>query len=270
MFRPVVCSTYAHAFGCNLFELKDPDLKNYASISDFFVRELADGCRPIDKKSPMVSPADGEVVYFGPVSSSSQDRLEQIKGVYYSFSEFLGCQPPSSINPDRQLYQCIIYLAPGDCHRFYSPTDWEATVRRHFAGKLLSVRPAVAARLPGLYTLNERVVCLGKWQYGFMSFSAVGALGVGRIRISVDPSLTTNQPLDNHMRFHLKGSQYLAVPYTEKELPDGLRVQKGSEFGRFQFGSTIVLIFEAPAGRVKWRVKPGDRVKIGEGLIDVI
>lgn len=38
---------YAWAFGCNLDELEQPDLKQYASLGDFFYRKLKPGVRPI-------------------------------------------------------------------------------------------------------------------------------------------------------------------------------------------------------------------------------
>lgn len=41
-------------------------------------------------------------------------------------------------NKDNDLYQCVIYLAPGDYHRFHSPVSWTVYFRRHFYGKLLS------------------------------------------------------------------------------------------------------------------------------------
>lgn len=110
----------------------------------------------------------------------------QVKGVRYNIESFLG---PSSwevdsksdsysqrikTNPDSTLYQCIIYLAPGDYHRFHSPTSWQPELRRHFAGELLSVSPKIAQWMPGLFCLNERALYIGKWEHGFFSFTAVG------------------------------------------------------------------------------------------------
>ncbi|KAF8566715.1 hypothetical protein P879_05303 [Paragonimus westermani] len=264
--RPFVYNSYSSLFRCDLKELKNPDLKSYSSIADFFIRELSQSYRPVDRGAALVSPADGQIVYFGPVDRDGV--LEQVKGVNYSLKEFLG---PTSLNTGqlvsgRKLYQCVIYLSPGDCHRFYSPTEWTASTRRHFPGKLLSVRPQLAARLPGLFALNERVVYLGQWSYGFMAFAAVGATGVGGIHINADSTLTTNKKSHQPIRTRSVGSAI--SPFIEQRLQGSMVIafDKGNEFGQFRFGSTIVLVFEAPSDAV-WCVHVGDRIRFGEALL---
>jgi phosphatidylserine decarboxylase len=42
------------------------------------------------------------------------------------------------LRPGNKLYFVVVYLAPGDYHRFHSPTNWVAECRRHFAGSRFS------------------------------------------------------------------------------------------------------------------------------------
>ena len=98
----------------------------------------------------------------------------------------------SNIKPGNELFFTVIYLAPGDYHRFHSPAAWVVEKRRHFAGKsiypailpvrlptlrlgeLFSVAPWLVKRLPDLFVLNKRVALLGRWRYGFFSMIPVG------------------------------------------------------------------------------------------------
>ena len=54
------------------------------------------------------------------------------------------------------------------------------------SGELLTVAPWAVKTMPGLFTLNERVLLLGRWDHGFFSFAAVGAYNVGSIALNVD------------------------------------------------------------------------------------
>lgn len=192
------------------------------------------------------------------------------------------------LTPDSRhaLYYAVIYLAPGDYHRFHSPTNWVVERRRHFAGELYSVSPYLQRTLPGLFTLNERVVLLGRWRWGFFGYVPVGATNVGSIRINFDRELRTNSLLADTAAAKAaeeasrRGEPYLGYSEATYEAASavlrGHALRRGEEMGGFQLGSTIVLVFEAPAaehdesGRHtrgwQWAVEKGQRVKVGQAL----
>ncbi|CAD7974221.1 unnamed protein product [Amoebophrya sp. A25] len=63
-----------------------------------------------------------------------------------------------------KLVYCVLYLAPGDYHRFHSPVgNFRVDVGRHYPGEFFPVNPAWADRVPDLFTCNERVVLSGSW-----------------------------------------------------------------------------------------------------------
>ncbi|KAJ2795532.1 phosphatidylserine decarboxylase 1, partial [Coemansia helicoidea] len=95
--RPLL-SVYAGIFGCNLDEMKDPDLAHYPNLATFFYRELRDGARPVDTRdeAAVVSPSDGKVLHYGVVE---QREVEQVKGLTYSLDAFFGT-PDASAGDD--------------------------------------------------------------------------------------------------------------------------------------------------------------------------
>ena len=117
--------------------------------------------------------------------------LSQIKGLEYHLTDFLGIQTPT-LAPGNALFSATLYLAPGDYHRFHSPTEWVCHSRTHFAGQLLPVNPLVSRLIPSLFCANERVALFGRWRHGFFSYTAVGATNVGSIRIAFDDEVVTN------------------------------------------------------------------------------
>ncbi|WFD33638.1 phosphatidylserine decarboxylase [Malassezia cuniculi] len=172
--------------------------------------------------------------------------------------------PTAHPRPGNKLFFCVIYLAPGDYHRFHSPVSWVVEARRHIAGDLYSVSPYVANRLPNLFLLNERVALLGRWRHGFFGMVPVGATNVGSIRINFDRELRTN------IRGGASSGTVAAAKYdTASRLLGGQPLDKGDEMGGFLLGSTIVLVFEAPPD-FAFKVKAGDKVHVGEALGAVV
>ncbi|OCH94188.1 phosphatidylserine decarboxylase [Obba rivulosa] len=172
----------------------------------------------------------------------------------------------SKVKPDYALFFVVIYLAPGDYHRFHSPTAWVVERRRHFVGDLFSVSPYMVRRLENLFVLNERVALLGRWRHGFFSMVPVGATNVGSIKINFDQALRTNvgqrcpSPL---------GTYTEAVYSAASPVLNGQPLTKAEEMGGFCLGSTIVLVFEAPKN-FQFEITSGQKVKVGEKLGDVV
>lgn len=253
--RPVL-GLYVWAFGCNMSEAQEEELGEYRSLLELFVRRLKEGKRNISLEHPLVSPSDGKVLHFGRVNDG---RVEQVKGVSYQLEKFLGTMETAPAQ-DNDLFHVVIYLAPGDCHHFHSPTEWIAHTRRHFPGELLTVAPWAARKMPGLFALNERAVLSGSWQHGFFSFAAVGAFNVGSIKLSIDEELQTNA----------KG-RYRMGEFSDKKLVhptkqgEDLPLGRGDRIGYFSLGSSIVLIFEAPK-TFEFTVKAGQKVQLGDPL----
>ena len=253
--RSWILSLYVRTFGCNLEEAECPDLEKYNNLGQFFRRRLKPGCRVVDDSMEMVSPCDGKVLHWGQVDATS-GVVEQVKGVSYSLKHFLGREPKMK-EADTRLYQCVLYLAPGDYHCFHSPTDWTLDTRRHFPGELLSVNPGIVRRIPSLFCLNERVVYSGTWKHGFFSMTAVGATNVGSVRVELDPELVTNT------------RKWETDTFYQRVWDTGTGVKKGEYFGEFNLGSTIVMIFEAPEDFQFNFTSEGDTVRVGRSVINV-
>lgn len=191
--------------------------------------------------------------------------------------------PPGQGQQRTALYYAVVYLAPGDYHRYHSPASWVVERRRHFAGELYSVSPYLQRTMPGLFTLNERVALLGRWRWGFFGFVPVGATNVGSIVVNFDRELRTNSLLTDTAadraaeQAAARGEPYAGFAEATYEAASpvlgGYALRRGEEMGGFRLGSTVVLVFEAPVpanpgarGGFRWVVEKGRHVKMGEAL----
>ena len=304
-FRKPCYQFYSWVFNCNLNEIEIEDLNEYKNLSEFFRRSLKPHARIIDQNSCLVCPCDGKILNMGRVDSGLLEQVKGVNYSLKGFlgaqnwpkitpnhlssaatttsskraetvADMQSLQEQISddnalyeksvlYNPKNRLYHCVIYLAPGDYHRFHSPTDWTIFYRRHFPGELFSVNPSVARWLQGLFNLNERVVYYGQWKHGFFSMSPVGATNVGSIRVFMDQELTTNNQL-GQSNDSQKGldKKFYSYGKTKSELT-GVHVNRGDIFGEFNLGSTIVLVFEAPEN-FEFNIKPNEKVYFGQQL----
>ena len=92
--------------------------------------------------------------------------MTKISGVNYSIRRFLGRDDITKslatqseqnfvaelkVDPSNQLYQIVIYLAPGDYHRYHSAAEFLVKKRRYYPGDLFSVNPWLAHRMRDLF-----------------------------------------------------------------------------------------------------------------------
>lgn len=251
--RGNVIRLWSWAFDCCLEEADEEDVYKYPNLGAFFTRKLKPGVRVIDQENDLVCPVDGRVLHFG---SLVNGKLEQVKGIPYSLESFVGPKSTFSHPTDKvdktQLFHCILYLGPGDCHHFHSPTEWNIQARRHFPGELYSVSPWVMKGFKDVLCSNERVALFGNWKYGSFTMTAVGAYNVGSIIIAFDKELQTNKKKAKRGNFEEK-------MFVEKG------ASRGDHIGCFAMGSAVVLIFEAPE-EFQFCIHPGQKVVLGQPL----
>jgi phosphatidylserine decarboxylase len=243
LLRPML-RAYARRYGADLAEMAQP-LASYRSFVDFFTRPLKDGARP-QSDDPLVvgAPHDGRVQRTGRVEDGT---LLQVKGSTYSLVELLGDGEWASRFEGGSYY--VGYLAPGDYHRFHWPFDGRADTVRRLPGDLWPVNERAVASVERLFARNERVVVLGTTASGgAFAYVAVGALNVGSIRLAFH-EMRTNRWRRGTVR-------------TWSVDAAGAR---GHEFGRFELGSTVVLLLARDAGSLD-RLEPGVPIRVGQPI----
>ncbi|KAJ1876528.1 phosphatidylserine decarboxylase 1 [Coemansia sp. RSA 1722] len=202
-------------------------------------------------------------------NATADDDFAVVNGIPYTLDTLIG---PDALTPALQslgtslrdherLFFCVIYLAPGDYHRFHSPVNWVVEARRHFAGELYSVSPYIARTVGNLFVLNERVALLGRWKHGFMSMTAVGATNVGSVVVNFDKELRTNLKEGKVVPGDFSQLSYRMI----NPALAGVPLRKGQEVGGFRLGSTVVLVFSAPQ-EFTFDVKADQTVRMGEAL----
>ena len=217
---------FIYWFKIDLLEIKKP-LNKFASLQDFFVRELKSNARKINvSKDSVVAPCDG---FWGQSGKVRNGKLFQIKGHSYRLDSLLGDIGIAEKLENGQF--ATFYLSPYNYHRFHMPIDGKIFEVIHIPGRLWPVNLSAVNNIDKLFCINERVVMMIKKDVEFKNFMiivAVGATMVGKIKLNLDNNLITNQ-------FNSNPSRYLYNYNCEN-------YKKGDEIGRFEFGSTLVMI----------------------------
>lgn len=240
-----IIKTFAKVYKINLNEVKD-DLRNFKNLNSFFIRELKEKVRPIDKrKNILVSPVDALISKKGLIEKGF---LIQTKGIYYSLKDLI--VDMEFLKYFERGKYCVFYLSPQDYHRIHTPCDCYVEGYVYSPGHLFPVNEPLVQGLYGLFPKNERLVTFLKTKYGRIAMVKVGATNVGKIKVTYD-SIETNTWIRRKK----------AVKFKHK-----IFYKKGMEIGRFEMGSTVILIFENDTINFLENCIENTKIKFGEGF----
>ena len=237
-------------FGVDMSEALDPNPDAYEHFNAFFTRALRPGCRPLPgDDDSVICPADGAVSAIGVLDAGT---LLQAKGRRYSLRALLGGDAARA-GPFEAGHFATVYLSPRDYHRVHMPMSGRLREMTYVPGRLFSVNFATTRTIANLFTRNERLVCLFDTDHGPMVMVLVGALNVAGLETVWSGAVTP--PHGGIMRTWC---------YEDDSNP--VRLARGAEMGRFNMGSTVIVLF--PPATVDWRDDLGveSGVRVGETL----
>lgn len=225
-FKNLLIKLFIHAYPIDMQAVKEPDINQYPTFNAFFVRKLKPDVRPIDATpSSIVSPVDGTVSQMGSIHAGG---LVQAKGVNYSLESLVTPHFPLQDKFKQGLF-ATLYLAPSDYHRVHMPMEGVLKQMWYVPGELFSVNAKSVIKTPRLFARNERVVTLFDTPAGWMILIFVGAMLVRSIVTAWEGIIVPSRSRE------IKTWDYHGQTLTFK---------KGEEIGFFQYGSTVILLFE--------------------------
>lgn len=212
------------AFDINVAEAKDENLENYPHFNAFFTRGLKPDAREIDStENAWCSPVDGVISQSHPINGK---RLIQAKCHDYQLEALLGGDieyAKTYVDGDA----AVIYLSPQDYHRIHCPTGAKLLSMTYVPGDLFAVNPSTVRTVEGLFARNERLILRFENKHGPFCLIMVGAIFVGSMETVWQGKITPDyRPTLEHWDY---GTQ-------------DLHFEKGEEIGRFNMGSTVVLL----------------------------
>lgn len=250
LFAPILKRLFILICKPDLEEAEHP-LEDYPTAQALFTRRLKPGRRPI-AKAPLVCPVDGRFRSSGRLEGDPA-ALIQAKGIDYTLPQLVG---------DEELAKrftggrwSLLYLAPHNYHRIHSPCDAEVVETLYLPGNFWPVNDWSVESVPGLFTVNERMVTRLRHSSGAEALVVmVAATNVGQISLAYSDTVTGNA-----------SCRRLPKRWSETDV----HLQCGDELGMFRFGSTVVLILDREWEKLTpnpFSLDPGQVVRMGQPL----
>lgn len=236
----------------NLAKISDP--RSYADFNSFFTRELRGDVRTVASGVDEIAcPVDGHVSQVGAIDDG---RIFQAKGHYYQLEQLLGGSA-SRATPFKNGCFATLYLSPKDYHRIHMPLRGRLREMTYVPGRLFGVNAGTACVVPGLFARNERVICIFDTDAGPMALILVGALFVASME-TVWSGVVTSP------------SARTATTWNYDATANSVILERGAEMGRFNMGSTVIVLFGPSSMRWDPAVQPEAPILMGQLLGSLI
>ena len=241
--------TFIKLFKVDMRSALEPAPASYSSFNDFFTRRLVVTARPIaSAQHSVISPVDGTVSQVGDIR---QHNIIQAKGKLYTLKHLLVADELTTQFSDGKFI--TLYLAPKDYHRVHLALAGTLTRMIYVPGRLFAVNAHTVKVVDAVFARNERVINVFATDAGPMAIIMVGALLVGSMETVWAGPITPAKDkiiLDKH--------------YSAPTL------QQGEEMGRFNMGSTVILLF--PQNSIRWSpdLIIGKTILMGQKIAEII
>lgn len=232
----------------DLTEAVEQDINNYPDFNHFFTRALKPESRPIyPGEQVWVSPADGVISQSGEIKGN---RMIQAKCHDYTVEALVG----GDIHYAAQFNNgdfAVIYLSPKDYHRVHMPISGKLVSMTYVPGDLFAVNPSTVSLVPGLFARNERLVLRFETEQGPFCMVMVGAIFVGSMETVFQGKITPPYaPTLQHWDYRHEPHHFA----------------KGDEIGRFNMGSTVILLTPENQFPLLGKLEQERFIKMGEAF----
>lgn len=243
----LIIRAFVNHYGVNMEEALNPDVESYRSFNDFFTRALRLDKRPI-AQADYICPADGVISQLGIISG---DQIFQAKRHSYSTTALLGGDTALAESFQGGNF-ATIYLSPKDYHRVHMPCNGRLLRMIYVPGTLFSVNPRTVRGVPDLFARNERVICVFESEEGPFVMALIGATIVGSISTVWHGIVNPRNP------------KRIRETHEWRYDSQDVALQMGDEMGRFQLGSTVIMLF--PKNRLLFNPlwSPSRMIRFGE------
>jgi phosphatidylserine decarboxylase len=247
-FKDLLIGAFVRGFSPDMSDAIERDPHAYPSLNAFFTRALRPDARamPVDPQR-LACPVDGTVSEIGDIED---DRLLQAKGRHYTLDALLAGRS-DWVERFRGGRFATIYLAPYNYHRIHMPFGGALRAAYYVPGKLFSVNRTTADGVANLFARNERINCLFDGDGLHHALLLIGALNVGSMETVWHGEVAPRQ-------------QRVLTALSTADDRRAFTAARGEEMGRFNMGSTVILLY--PRDTIEWNpaLYPGKTVRLGE------